>query len=351
MEYTTLGSTGLYVSKLCFGAMTFGAPVTEQKEADDLIAMAGDVGVNFVDTSNVYNAGLSERMLGKAIKSKRDEWIVSTKVFFSTEAEKHRSLSSSRQGILKSVDASLARLQTDYIDLYYLHSFDHYTPLEETLRTLDDLVRMGKVRHIGVSNFCAWHITKAVYIARELNLEPISATQSHYALTCRDLEYEIIPSAQDANVGVVVWSPLAGGFLTGKYKRDGGGEGRRQTFALPPVDSRFGYDIIDTVTEIAARHDTSCANVSLAWLLSQTAVSSVVLGFTRSAQLAENLRSLEVALTNEDLLALQKVSEPGLMYPQWSWFSDKGEYSAEGMARFYGAMAANKRNSILGMEG
>jgi len=348
MQYTNLGNSGLYVSRLCLGAMTFGGTITTAEEATAVVDEAMDAGINFIDTSNVYNNGLSEELLGTAIKGRREELIVSTKVYFSTEPEEHRALGASRTGILREVDSSLKRLGTDYIDLYLVHSFDFFAPLEESMATLNDLVRAGKVRYIGVSNFAGWQIAKAQAVADKLGLEKLCATQSHYSLVCRDLEHEIVPAAEDAGLGIVVWSPLSGGFLTGKYTRDGKGEGRRAMISIPPVDSRYCFDVLDVVDDIAARQGTTPANIAMAWLLHRPSVTSVILGVSRPEQLSANLGAIEVQLSDSDLDALNEVSKPAVLYPHWTRFSIRGEYSMERIGQFYEDMANNKRNSVLG---
>ena len=348
MQYTNLGSSGLYVSRLCLGAMMFGATITEQKEVTAVVDKALEEGINFIDTANVYNGGASEEMLGKAIKGRRDDLIIASKAYFSGESEPHKAYGSSRKGLMKEIDDSLKRLGTDYIDLYQLHSFDHYTPLEETLSALDELVKSGKVRNIGHSNFSGWQIAKAQMLAEMKGYEKFCSSQSHYALTCRDIEHEILPACKDANLGLMIWSPLSGGFLTGKYTRDGEGEGRRAAFALPPIDSRYCFDILDVVIAVAEKHQTTPANIANAWLLHQAGVSSVIVGVSSLKQLEQNLGALNVALDDDDLAKLNQVSEPAIMYPAWSKFSTRGEYNPELIAAIQDRVKNNPRNSALG---
>ncbi|MEL6179889.1 MAG: aldo/keto reductase, partial [Myxococcota bacterium] len=277
MDYRPLGNTGLYVSNLCLGAMTFsregnmmGDMIGNSGEegARRMIDMALDAGINIIDTANAYSFGVSEEIVGQAIKSKRQDVIVATKAFFPFSSSPN-ALGVSRHALLREVEASLTRLDTDYIDLYQVHSFDVTTPLEETLRTLDDLVRAGKVRYIGLSNFAGWQIAKAMGISERLGLERFCSVQAYYSLVGRELEWEILPAARDLGLGVMVWSPLAGGFLSGKYTREGASEGRRTTFDFPPVDREQGYAVVDVMRSVAAEHDASVAQVALAWLLHQ----------------------------------------------------------------------------------
>lgn len=325
MRYKVLGRTGLLVSELCLGAMTFGGQgfwtvigQTPQEEVNTLVDRAIDGGINFIDTANVYSEGLSETMLGKALKGKRHNVVVATKVF-GRMGEGPNELGLSRGHIMKSVEDSLRRLDTDYIDLYQIHGFDPLTPLDETLRALDDLVRSGKVRYIGCSNLAAWQIMKAVSYSDHNGLARFQSVQAYYTIAGRDLEREIIPMVKDQNIGVLVWSPLAGGLLSGKFDRDGEGpEGaRRANFDFPPVDKDRAFNVVDVMREVAAEYEVSVAQIALAWLLHQSAVTSVIIGAKRLDQLEDNLKAPLVRLTDEHLKKLDEVSALPREYPGW----------------------------------
>src|SRR5215510_12369302 len=279
MKYRLLADTGVYVSELCLGAMTFGGRGQmweviggiDQPEVDAIVHRALDAGVNFIDTADVYAAGESETMVGKAIVGRRQDIVLATKVR-GRMGKTPNAVGLSRLHILEAVEASLKRLGTDYIDLYQIHRFDALTNLEDTLRALDDLVRAGKVRYIGCSNLAAWQMMKALAISREQHLERFRCTQSFYSLAGRELEREMIPLLKDQGLGLLVWSPLAGGFLSGKFTRQGGDEAaRRATFDFPPVNKEQAFDLLDVLTRIARRHEASVARVSLAWVLAQDA--------------------------------------------------------------------------------
>jgi aryl-alcohol dehydrogenase-like predicted oxidoreductase len=329
MKYNRLGNTGLYVSELCLGTMTFGGGggiwqhigKLQLDEVNALMRQAHEAGINFVDTADVYSAGLSEELTGKAIRElgvPREDIVLATKVFGAT-SEAPNARGASRGHIMDGVKASLKRLNTDYIDLYQIHGFDRITPIEETLRALDDLVRQGHVRYIGVSNWAAWQIMKALGIAERLNLTKPVSLQAYYTIAGRDLEREIVPLLQSETVGLMVWSPLAGGLLSGKYSRHGGGaEGdRRKSFDFPPVDAERGWDVIDAMRPIAERHGVSVAQVALAWLLSRPVVTTVIVGAKRPNQLEDNIAATRVKLTADDLAALDDVSALPPEYPQW----------------------------------
>jgi aryl-alcohol dehydrogenase-like predicted oxidoreductase len=329
MKYNRLGNTGLYVSELCLGTMTFGGGggiwqhigKLQLDEVNALMRQAHEAGINFVDTADVYSAGLSEDLTGKAIRElgvPRENIVLATKVFGQT-SDAPNARGASRGHIMDGVKASLKRLNTDYIDLYQIHGFDRITPIEETLRALDDLVRQGHVRYIGVSNWAAWQIMKALGIAERLNLTKPVSLQAYYTIAGRDLEREIVPLLQSETVGLMVWSPLAGGLLSGKYSRHGGGaEGdRRKNFDFPPVDAERGWDVIDAMRPIAERHGVSVAQVALAWLLARPVVTSVIVGAKRPDQLEDNIAATRVKLTQEDLAALDDVSALPPEYPQW----------------------------------
>ena len=326
MRYNPLGQTGLFVSELCLGAMTFGGGegiwkeigALQQGEADDLVRTALDAGINFIDTANVYSNGLSEEITGQALRNlgvPRDQVVVATKVY-GRMAEGPNGVGASRVHILDQAKASLRRLQLDHIDLYQIHGFDTATPIEETLEALDTLVRHGHVRYVGVSNWPAWQVAKALGISERRHLAPIRSLQAYYTLAGRDLEREIVPMLTSEKVGLMVWSPLAGGLLSGKYE-GGGGDGRRATFDFPPVDRPRASAVIDAMRPIAEARACSLAQVALAWLLHQPVVTSVIVGAKRRAQLAENIAAVDVTLTEDDLKALDAVSALPKEYPGW----------------------------------
>lgn len=326
MQYTLLGNSGLVVSRLAFGALTltrddpmFGLAKVRGADADALVGQALDAGINFFDTANVYAEGRSEQILGQALKNlgvARDEVVVATKVLGRMH-DGPNGAGASRGHILAQVEQSLARLGTDHIDLYQIHGFDSVTPIEETLYALDSLVRKGTVRYIGLSNWAAWQVMKAVGIAAARDYTAIASLQAYYTIAGRDLEREVIPALESEGLGLMVWSPLAGGFLSGKYTREGEGEGRRTGFDFPPVDKDRGYDVIDVLRELAEAKGRSVAQLALGWLLHQRAVSSVIIGAKRPEQLADNLGAVEVAFTAEELAKLDAVSKLPAEYPGW----------------------------------
>jgi aryl-alcohol dehydrogenase-like predicted oxidoreductase len=325
MKYRLLADTGVFVSELCLGAMTFGGRGQmweviggiDQAEVDGIVHRALDAGVNFIDTADVYSAGESEVMVGKAIAGRRQDVVLATKVR-GRMAKGPNAVGLSRLHILEAVDASLRRLGTDYIDLYQIHRFDPLTNLEDTLRALDDLVRAGKVRYIGCSNLTAWQLMKALAISREHKLERFRCTQSYYSLAGRELEREMKPLLKDQALGLLVWSPLAGGFLSGKFTKDGtDATGRRASFDFPPLDKDKAYTIVEVARTIAARHHASVPQVALAWLLAQEGVTSIIIGARSRSQLEDNLKSVELALTADDLHALDEVSRLQSEYPGW----------------------------------
>jgi aryl-alcohol dehydrogenase-like predicted oxidoreductase len=325
MNYRELADTGVFVSELCLGTMTFGGRGQiweviggiDQPSVDALVSRALDAGINFVDTANVYAAGESETMLGKALGSRRHEVVLATKVRGRTGPGPNQ-VGLSRFHILQAVEDSLKRLDTDYIDLYQIHRFDLLTNIEDTLRALDDLVHSGKVRYIGCSNLAAWQLMKALAMSREQGLERFKCTQSYYSLAGRDLEREMIPLLKDQGLGLLVWSPLAGGFLSGKFTRDSGDEAaRRAKFDFPPVNKEKGFDILDVAKEIAGRQGVSVAQIALAWILANSAVTSVIIGARKPAQLEDNLKAIDVRLSAEDMKALDEVSKLTTEYPAW----------------------------------
>ncbi len=326
MLYSRLGNTGLLVSKLAFGAMTFGAaegPMAaiakvDQQGANQLVARALDAGVNFFNTADAYSGGQSEQMLGEALGARRKDVIIATKAGFRTgDALIHTGLS--RQHLCASVEASMRRLNTDYLDVYLLHRVDPYTPVEEVLETLNDLVRQGKVRYIGFSNWPAWLAAKAVGLQKQYGWTEFRAAEMYYSLVGRDLEHEVAPMALDAGVGVIVWSPLAGGFLTGKYTRQNpqGDGGRLTGFDIIPFDRERGYDLLDKLKTIADAHATTPAQVSIAWLLTRPAVTSVLIGASKLSQLENNLKAAELTLSRHELDLLDESTRPTANYPNW----------------------------------
>ncbi|NLH38624.1 MAG: aldo/keto reductase [Elusimicrobia bacterium] len=327
MEYRQLGKSGLLVSELCFGAMSFGAKGywekvggLDQKVAQRLVDIAFDNGINFFDTADVYSYGQSEEILGRAIQGKRDKIVLATKVRGRMSPEIN-DVGLSRLHIIESCERSLKRLGTDHIDLYIVHSFDFMTPLEETLSALTDLVRQGKVRYIGCSNFFAWQIMKAISISEKNYFEKFVSLQAYYSLVARDVELEIIPLLEDQGLGLTTWSPLAGGFLTGKYPRGGKGpsDARRskeqQNFIQ--FDEDRAYAILDEVKKIADARGVTPAQVSLNYLLRKKAVSSVLIGATKPEQLEDNLKTVNWKLSDDEMKALDAVSLLPRIYPAW----------------------------------
>jgi aryl-alcohol dehydrogenase-like predicted oxidoreductase len=341
MLYSQLGNTGTFVSRICFGTMTFGGAGTiyqaigglTQENADALVGQSLDAGVNFFDTANVYAAGESETMLGKALGARRKDVVVASKTFGRTGAGPN-DVGLSRIQILRAAEDSLKRLGTDYIDLHQIHGFDPLTPLEETLSALTDLVKQGKVRYIGCSNLAAWQIVKALGISGRDHLEKFVTLQAYYSLAGRELEREIVPMLTDQKLGLLVWSPLAGGFLSGKFTRGGVSDedSRRSKFGFPPVNLEKTYDIIEAMQGIAKRTGAAVAQIALAWLLHQPAVTSVIVGAKKPAQLKDNLAAVDVRLEAADLEKLDKVSELAPEYPGWM-FSFQGTDRRPGEVR------------------
>ena len=323
MKYKQLGQTGLYVSELTLGTMTFDTEggsyagligATGQDLATRMVDLSIEAGINIFDTANVYSVGRSEEMLGQALGARRQDVLIATKVY-NTMTTGPNDLGTSRLAIMREVEASLKRLGTDYIDLYQVHNFDITTPLEETLRALDDLVRQGKVRYIGLSNFAGWQIAKADGMARLLGTERFCSAQSYYSLVGRELEREILPAAMDLGLGTFIWSPLASGFLSGKYTRDSEASGRRANFDYPPIDKDLGFDIVDVLTDIAETKAASVAQIALAWLLHKPGVTSVIVGARKEAQLVDNLGAANIALSEEEMARLDTVSALKPEYP------------------------------------
>ncbi|VTU39298.1 L-glyceraldehyde 3-phosphate reductase [Variovorax sp. PBL-H6] len=333
MRFNRFGRTGLFVSELCLGTMTFGGEGgmwgqigrLQQGQVDELVGRALDAGINFIDTANVYADGRSEIMTGQALRNlqvPRENVVVATKVLGETGTKGPNSRGLSRYHILESVQASLKRLQLDHIDLYQVHGFDPATPIEETLRALDTLVQQGLVRYVGVSNWAAWQIAKAQGISERLGLARFESLQAYYTIAGRDLERELVPMLQSEQVGLMVWSPLAGGLLSGKYGRNsqaGQAEqgSRRTTFDFPPVQLDRAWDTIDAMRTIAEAKKVSVAQVALAWLLHQPVVTSVIIGAKRVDQLDDNIAATAVKLSGEELAQLDKVSALPAEYPGW----------------------------------
>lgn len=343
MLYTTLGGTGLAVSRLAFGAMTFTAGNRDLGSvykvgaalADELVGRSLDAGINLFDTADGYAGGESETLLGQALKPHRNHVVIATKVGFrSGPALTQAGLS--RRHILWSVDQSLRRLGTDWIDLYIAHKEDPFTPLEETVSAFDDLVCAGKVRYLGFSNWSAWKVAAAMEIQRANGFAPFTHGQMHYSLLGRDVERDIIPMMRRYGLGLTVWSPLASGFLSGKYTRESlsDPENRYAGFDLPPFDKEEGFKLVDRMRAVAAAHGARVAQIALAWLLAKPAVTSVLLGATKRGQLDDNLGAAELRLTSDEILELDRATLPTPVYP--NWFIDRlvDEPMQKAIARF-----------------
>jgi aryl-alcohol dehydrogenase-like predicted oxidoreductase len=325
MKYRPLADTGVFVSELCLGAMTFGGHGgvweviggLDQKAVNEIVHRAIELGINFIDTANVYSMGESESLLGKALEGRRHDIVLATKVR-ARMGKGPNQVGLSRLHIMDAVEASLKRLGTDYIDLYQIHRFDPLTAIDDTLRALDDLVHAGKVRYIGCSNLAAWQLMKALGVSREQGLARFRCTQSYYSLAGRELEREMIPLLKDQGLGLLVWSPLAGGFLSGKFTRTGGDDAaRRAKFDFPPVDKEKGFRILDVLATIALQHGVSVAQTALAWILANGAVTSVIIGARKVSQLDDNIKSVDLTLTADELTALNEVSALATEYPVW----------------------------------
>jgi aryl-alcohol dehydrogenase-like predicted oxidoreductase len=330
MQYSKLGNTGLIVSRLSFGAMTFGvgagpfATVSKVDEANakTMVDKSIDAGINFFDTANGYSGGQSETMLGKLLGEKRKDVIVATKVGFRT-GKAMMDAGLSRNNIFAACDASLKRLGTDYIDLYIVHREDRFTPIEETVDALDALVQSGKVRYLGYSNWPAWKAATALQIQKSNGFAQFTSGQMHYSLTGRDIEHEIIPFMRSTGVSLTVWSPLAGGFLSGKYTREAykDSENRLSGFDILPYDREAGFILVDRMREMGKAHNASVAQVALAWLLAKPIVASIIVGASKLHQLEDNLGALGVTLTAEEIAELDKATAPPVLYP--NWFSER----------------------------
>jgi aryl-alcohol dehydrogenase-like predicted oxidoreductase len=323
MKYRKLGNTGLIVSELALGTMQFGGKMNMgnlgQEDTTRLVKLALDRGINFIDTADVYSLGESETLLGNALKGMRTEIVLATKVRLPMSENLNRS-GATRVNIMREVEGSLQRLQTDYIDLYQVHGWDSNTPLEETVRTLDDLVRQGKVRYIGLSNLMSWQAATAVMLQERLGLERYVTAQMYYSLVGRGLEHEFQSFAEYHNIGILVWSPLAGGFLSGKYSRANPapvGTRFAEAGAFVPFDKEMGYRVVEVLKQVAARHGTSPARVALSWVLARPCISSVIIAARKAEQLEDNIRAADLRLSEEEVALLDAASDPGVPYPKW----------------------------------
>lgn len=326
MQYSNLGDTGLIVPRLSFGAMTFGQGTLvgelkndlDQRTADRMVAMSLEVGINFFDTADMYTSGQSEIMLGKALKAGRRDAVIATKCGFRS-GEAITAAGASYRYILQAVEASLRRLDTDYIDLFQLHVPDPFTPLEETARALEDVVRKGWVRYTGYCNFSAWRAQRLLDIQEENGWPRMISAQMYYSLLGRDIEHEVVPFLQHNRLGLMVWSPLASGFLTGKYTRENPvpPDSRRAKFDFPPVDVEKGYALVEKMQEIASGHGATVPQVAIAWLLAKPFVSSVIVGASKTGQLQDNLGAADLTLSAEELKALDDVTATPPPYPVW----------------------------------
>jgi aryl-alcohol dehydrogenase-like predicted oxidoreductase len=328
MKYNFLGNTGLLVSEICFGTMTFGGigyweniGKLQQQEVNELMKVVVDAGINFIDTANVYSFGQSETLLGQSIKDlgfNRNDLVIASKVR-GAMGEGKNNVGLSRYHIFQSVDESLKRMQLDHMDILYVHGVDLKTPIEETMRALNDIVLTGKVRYIAVCNWPAWMVMKAQGIADKNGWNKFVGLQYFYSLAGRDIEREVLPMAADQNLAMMPWSPLAGGFLSGKYTRDKekAGGSRRDTLDFPPLNKEKTYDIIDVAAEISQQHDVSVAAVALAWVRQQHGITSTIIGAKNVDQLNDNIKSTELVLSADDLKKIDEVSALVKEYPQW----------------------------------
>ncbi|WP_306391495.1 aldo/keto reductase [Telluria beijingensis] len=327
MQYRRLGNSGIIVSRLCLGAMTFGGAATPPYDkvggldlaaTERLVGSALDAGINFIDTADVYADGESESLLGQALAGRREQVVLATK-FHAPMGKGPNDAGQSRLHLTRALEASLRRLRTDHIDLYQIHNVDELTPMEETLRALDDAVRAGKIRYIGCSNLSSWQTAKALGLSQLHGWSSYVSVQACYSLAVRDVEREILPQVQDANLGLMAWSPLAGGLLSGKFDRAGSSDrdARRIHIDFPPIAPEHGYTVIDAVRRVAARVDATPAQVALAWLLGRPGVTTAIVGARRPAQLQDNLGALELALSGQDLQELDAASSLPAFYPGW----------------------------------
>jgi aryl-alcohol dehydrogenase-like predicted oxidoreductase len=327
MRYRQLGASGLRVSVLTMGTMTFGGEgkfatvgATGLDEARRQVDMCLDAGINLIDTADVYSNGLSEEIVGEVLQDRRDEVLVATKARM-VMSEDPNDGGLSRHHLVRSCEASLRRLRTDHIDLYQVHEWDGQTPLEETLGALDDLLHAGKVRYVGCSNYAGWQLMKALGTADRHGLTRFASQQIHYSLQAREAEYELLPIAVDQGVGILVWSPLGGGLLSGKYRRGvPAPEGSRHLtdWGEPPVrDQDALFDVVDALVDVAKGRGVTPAQVALAWLLERPGVATVIVGARTAEQLADNLGAADLSLSAEEQARLEQVSRPPLLYPYW----------------------------------
>jgi aryl-alcohol dehydrogenase-like predicted oxidoreductase len=326
MEYRYLGKSGLKVPVLSYGTATFGGGneffkawgSTDVTEAKGLVDLCLEFGLNFFDTANVYSRGAAEEILGQALKGRIQQTLISTKATFPM-GEGPNDFGSSREHLIAQCDASLKRLQTDHIDVYHLHGMDAYTPIEETLRALDDLVKAGKVRYLACSNFSAWHLMKSLSISEKEHLNRYVAHQVYYSLVGRELEHELIPLGVDQGVGSIIWSPLAGGALSGKIRRNQAApkDSRLGQISFIPYDNELLYNIVDVLEVIAKERNKTIPQVALNWLLTRPSVSNIVVGARNEEQLKQNFGSIGWTLTQEEIARLDEVSEPKVPYPYW----------------------------------
>lgn len=328
MKYNELGRTGVLVSELCLGTMTFGGKGYWEaigklplEEVNQIMKASLDSGINFIDTANGYSEGLSETLLGESLKKlgvNRQEVVIATKVRLRMGPGANQ-IGLSRLHIADSVNDSLKRMQLSHIDLLYIHGVDPITPMEETMRGLEDVVRSGKVRYIGISNHPAWMVMKANAYAEKMGWTKFVASQNYYTIAGRDIERELVPMAMSEGIGIMPWSPLAGGFLSGKYTRDiaQAGNSRRDTFDFPPINKEKAYDIIDVMIEIAARHNVSVASVALNWVIKQPGVTSTIIGAKNLQQLDDNIAAVKLELSSDELKQLNEISALTPEYPGW----------------------------------
>ncbi|SFB70433.1 Predicted oxidoreductase [Flexibacter flexilis DSM 6793] len=330
MKYNYVGETGLMVSELCLGTMTFGGQDAgmwssignlQQKEVNNLVGAAWQAGINFIDTANVYSFGQSETLLGQSLKDlqiARDEVVIASKVLGKMN-DKPNSAGLSRYHIFNSVEASLKRLKLDYLDILYVHGTDPKTSVEQIVQSLNDIVLSGKVRYIAICNWPAWLVAKAQAFAKYNGLQQFIGLQYYYSAVSRDIEHEVVPMAQDHRLAIFPWSPLSGGFLSGKFTRQqaAASGSRRETFDFPPINKEKAYDLVDVMQEIAAQHNATVAQVALAWVRQQPAVTSTIIGAKTVAQLNDNIASVNVQLSAEDLKKIDEISPLPLQYPGW----------------------------------
>ena len=328
MKYNELGKTGVLVSELCLGTMTFGGKgmwesigQLPQHDVNQIVKYSLDSGINFIDTANAYSEGLSETLLGESLKDlgiSHQNVVIATKVRLRMGAGANQ-VGLSRLHIMDSVNDSLKRLQLEHIDLLYIHGVDPITPIEETMRGLEDVVRSGKVRYIGISNHPAWMVVKANIYAEKMGWTRFVASQNYYSIASRDIEREIVPMAVSEGVSIMPWSPLAGGFLSGKYTRDKevAGNSRRDAFDFPPINKEKAYDIIDVMAQISQQHSVSVATVALTWVMSQPGITSTIIGAKTLDQLKDNIKAIDLELTPEDLKLLNEASMLSPEYPGW----------------------------------